>query len=275
MGIAVNYSIGINPSSPLPIEKFATVEHNGLSTANLLVIIPAYNEASNIAFVVDELRSYIGQDADILVIDDCSEDGTQDILKKLGVVFISLPFNLGYAGALQAGYKYALANNYDYVVQFDGDGQHIAKEIETLFFAYQNGSADIIIGSRFVASGESHRSFLKRIATAIFCYLIKIISGSTLHDPTSGFQLLNRKAYERYSKVHNFPYYPDANIIIEMLLNGYRVQEVQVEMRRRILGESMHDGLVRQAKYMIRIIYSIFIITLKYLPSALNKKIRV
>lgn len=241
----------------------------------LLVIVPTYNEALNIASVVEELRAYLQQDADILVVDDCSVDGTQDVLKKLDVAFVALPFNLGYSGALQTGYKYALANNYDYIVQFDGDGQHIAKEIGTLVSAYKDCPADIIIGSRFVSSGEHHHSFLKRFATSLFCRLIKKITRTTLHDPTSGFQLLNRKAFDRYSKIHNFPYYPDANIIIEMLLNGYEVQEVQVGMRKRVFGESMHDGLIRQAKYMIKVIYSIFIITLKYLLFDFKKRTRV
>ncbi len=240
----------------------------------LLVIIPTYNEVLNIRLVVEELRTCLGHDADILIVDDCSTDGTLEALKNLNTLVVTLPFNLGYSGALQTGYKYAVANNYEYIVQFDGDGQHIAGEIGKLVSAFENSSADVIIGSRFAEQGEYRHPFLKRVATMIFCSLIKIISGSTIHDPTSGFKLLNRKVFEHYSKIHNFPYYPDANIIIEMLLNRYRLKEVHVAMRARVLGESMHTGLARQAKYMIKVFYSIFIVLLKYPPLTFKKRLR-
>jgi len=237
----------------------------------LLVIIPAHNEVSNIRCVIEDLRAYLGHDADILVIDDCSIDGTEEVLRDLGVATATLPFNLGYSGALQTGYKYAVSNNYSYVIQFDGDGQHIAREIGKLVSVFENSPADVIIGSRFTEKGEYRHPFLKRVATSLFCFLIRIITGFIIHDPTSGLQLLNRKAFEHYSKINNFPYYPDANIIIEMLLNGYRIKEVHVTMRTRVFGESMHAGLIRQAKYVIKVIYSIFIILLKYRPSTFNK----
>lgn len=240
----------------------------------LLVIIPTHNEVLSIRLVLDELRAYLGQDADILVVDDYSTDGTPEVLKSLDTIVVTLPINLGYSGALQTGYKYAVTNNYEYIVQFDGDGQHIAEEIGKLVSAFENSSADVIIGSRFAGKGEHRHPFLKRVATFLFCFMIKIISGSTLHDPTSGFQLLNRKVFEHYSQVHNFPYYPDANIIIEMLMNRYRVKEVHVAMRARVFGESMHTGLIQQAKYMIKVFYSIFIVLLKYPHSTLKMSIR-
>lgn len=240
---------------------------------DLLIIIPCYNEAANIRGVVADLRTNLGDQADILIIDDCSTDGTPEILASLDVITLLLPFNLGYSGALQTGYKYALTNGYQRIVQFDGDGQHQAAEIRTLLTAGETSDADIVIGSRF-ATGASHQSFLKRLATALFCLLIRTITGITVHDPTSGLQLLNRRVLERYSRMHNFPYYPDANIIIEMLLNGYRVNEVQVAMKDRLHGVSMHSGLLRQGKYMIKVFYSICIITLKYLPSTFIHKAR-
>ncbi len=241
---------------------------------DLLIIIPCFNEVHNIQGVIADLRLVIGKDVDIVVIDDCSTDGTSKLLVALDVITITLPFNLGYSGALQTGYKYAFAHGYEQVLQFDADGQHLASEIQTLLNVRKQYNADIIIGSRFAESGRSHDSFLKRIATSLFCKLIKIITGETIYDPTSGFQLLNRSALERYTKIHNFPYYPDANIIIEMILNGFSVKEVQVAMRDRQRGNSMHSGLLRQSKYMATLFYSIFIIVLKYFPSKLHHKVR-
>ncbi len=235
--------------------------------AEAIVIVPIYNEALNAARVVGELRGYLGQNVDILIVDDCSTDGTGEILRNLDVIVVTLPFNLGYSGALQTGYKYAVLNDYKYVIQFDGDGQHIAEEIGKLVSEFEDSRADVVIGSRFIVKGQYHYPFLKKVATHLFCFLINIITGSTIYDPTSGFQLLNRKTFRHYSTLSNFPYYPDANIIIEMLLNGYRIREVHVRMRERIFGDSMHTGFIRQAKYVINLLYGIFIIMLKYRPS--------
>ena len=241
---------------------------------DLLIIIPCFNEVQNIKGVITDLHSEIGRRADIVVIDDCSTDGTSKLLNELNVTTITLPFNLGYSGALQTGYKYAFAHGYEQVLQFDADGQHLASEIQTLLNARKQSNADIIIGSRFVEPGRSHDAFLKKIAISLFCKLIKVITGETIHDPTSGFQLLNRRALERYIKTHNFPYYPDANIIIEMILNGFSVKEVQVGMQDRQHGSSLHSGLLRQSIYMTTLFYSIFIIVLKYFPSKLHHKVR-
>lgn len=241
--------------------------------SDLLIIIPCHNEVQNIRGVIADLRLTLGSDADIVVIDDCSTDGTSRVLAALDVITITLPFNLGYSGALQTGYKFAVAHGYEQALQLDADGQHLASEIQTLLNAQIKTSADIIIGSRF-ESGGCHNSFLKQIATTLFCKLIQIITGENIHDPTSGFQLLNRSALERYVSIHNFPYYPDANIIIEMILNGFSVKEVQVAMRDRTHGISMHSGLLRQSIYMATLFYSIFIIVMKYFPSKLHHKAR-
>ena len=167
---------------------------NSCVHSDFLIIIPCYNEVQNIKGVIADLRSAIGRRADIVVIDDCSTDETFKLLPALDVITITLPFNLGYSGALQTGYKYAFTHGYEQVLQFDADGQHLASEIQTLLNAHKQYNADIIIGSRFAESGRSHDSFLKKIATGLFCKLIKIITGETIHDPTSGFQLLNRRA---------------------------------------------------------------------------------
>lgn len=88
-----------------------------------LVIIPAYNESSNILNTVRDIQKN-APDFDYIVINDCSKDDTLEILKSNGLNYINLPVNLGIGGAVQTGYKYALENNYDVAVQVDGDGQH-------------------------------------------------------------------------------------------------------------------------------------------------------
>lgn len=230
---------------------------------DLLVIVPAYNEEMNITNVVNELREDI-KEADILVINDCSTDNTPKILEEMKVNYITTPFNLRYAGGVQTGFKYASAKGYKYVAQFDGDGQHVASELNKMFQKMKEEDVDIMIGSRFKEQTEYKHPFFRRIGTALFQKVIKIACSKEITDPTSGLQILSKRVYTKYAKINNYPEYPDANLIIEMLMQGYKIEEVSVKMKERIYGESMHSGIWSPISYMITMFYSIFLILIKY-----------
>ncbi len=230
---------------------------------DLLVIVPAYNEEMNITNVVNELREDI-KEADILVINDCSTDNTPKILEEMKVNYITTPFNLRYAGGVQTGFKYASAKGYKYVAQFDGDGQHVASELNKMFQKMKEEDVDIMIGSRFKEQTEYKHPFFRRIGTALFQKVIKIACSKEITDPTSGLQILSKRVYTKYAKINNYPEYPDANLIIEMLMQGYKIEEVAVKMKERIYGESMHSGIWSPISYMITMFYSIFLILIKY-----------
>lgn len=227
----------------------------------VLVIIPVYNEEMNIGKVIEEVKTDLDF-VDILVVNDCSTDGTLSVIEKIqGINYISLPVNLGYSGALQTGFKYAVNNNYEAVIQFDGDGQHIASEALRLYKIFLDTQSDIVIGSRFKTDKlEYHHSFFRGLGTKIFQTLIKKFCKVSITDPTSGFQILSKDVFEIYSKMNNYPEFPDANLLIEMLFKGYKVEEEYVRMRNREFGESMHGGLIKPMKYMIVMIYSIIIL---------------
>lgn len=232
---------------------------------DVLVIIPVYNEEENIEKVVLEVKECIDF-ADILIVDDCSTDKTLEIVKKLKQNYISLAFNIGYSGVLQTGFKYAVGKNYQYIIQFDGDGQHIASEAVKLYTTMKKTNSDIVIGSRFINNNKEYRhSFFRKLGTGIFRFLIKRICKIKITDPTSGFQVLNRKAFSRYSKMFHYPEYPDANLIIEMIFNGFKIAEIDVKMRNREKGESMHSGIIPPIKYMIKVLYGILILLIKYI----------
>ena len=116
----------------------------------VLVIIPAYNEEENIVRVVDNLINNYGQ-LDYVVINDGSRDNTAKLCREHGYNLVDLPVNLGLAGAFQAGMKYALVNDYDYAIQFDGDGQHNPQFIEGMEQMAEKDNLDIVIGSRFAS----------------------------------------------------------------------------------------------------------------------------
>jgi glycosyltransferase involved in cell wall biosynthesis len=179
---------------------------------------------------------------------------------------------MGYSGAVQAGFKYAAGKDYDYVVQFDGDGQHMAHEIHKLLEHIRTSGADIVIGSRFKINTDYPHPLFRRIGSKIFSLLIRWTCGRQISDPTSGFQILSRKAYMKYSGMFNYPQFPDANLIIKMLLEGFRIEEVPVKMKKREHGVSMHTGIIAPLKYMIKILYSILIIILSFQLGRLNKR---
>lgn len=232
----------------------------------VLFVIPAYNEEENIKKVLDEIKKDVDF-ADIIVINDCSKDKTSEIVKKNGVMCIDGIFNMRYAWAVQTGLKYAYQNDYDYVIQFDADGQHIAKEALKLLETSINENADIVIGSRYIKDMGYPCPIFRRIGTRLFEFLVKLFCKKKIADPLSGFQCLNKKVIARYSKMGAYPEFPDANLVIEMLLEGYKIVEVPVKMRLREAGESMHGGIIKPIKYMINMVYTIFFIVIQNIGS--------
>ena len=162
-----------------------------ITSAHPLLIIPAHNEARNIGQVLSEVK-VTGVSLDILVVDDCSSDETARVARGQGARVLRLPTNLGYGGAVQAGFRYATRHGYAEVVMMDADGQHDASCIAALLHPVQQGEADVVLGSRFLGRMEYETTFAKRAGMAIFSKLVTSLTGTTITDPTSGFQALNR-----------------------------------------------------------------------------------
>ena len=228
----------------------------------VLFVIPAYNEEENIKKVLEEIKKDASF-ADVLVINDCSKDNTKKVVLESGIKCIDNIFNMRYAWAVQTGIKYAYQNDYDYVVQIDADGQHIAKEAVKLVECAEKENADIVIGSRYLKDMGYPCPMFRRIGTKMFEWIIKCFCHQRIADPLSGFQCLNKKVIDKYSKMGEYPEFPDANLVIDMLMNGYKIIEVPVKMRLRENGESMHGGIIKPIKYMINMFYTIFFIVIQ------------
>ncbi len=236
----------------------------------LLIIIPTYNEEKNIGGVLTQLEQMeCSEVADILVINDASTDATNWVVKEMQYPLVSQLYNMGYGCALQTGYKYAVRRGYKYVIQMDGDGQHDVCNIPVIYRklkeADEEGNVpDIVLGARFRKdSADFPVSLPKRMVYALFRWLIRIITGERISDPTTGLQGLSRKAFLFYSKYNKFDdKYPDANMLILMLLVKFRVVEVPAVMHSRTAGKSMHSGL-KPFWYMLRVIYSMMIILIQ------------
>ena len=219
----------------------------------VLVIIPAYNEESNIEKVINDIQTN-SSFVDYVIINDGSKDRTLDILKKNHFNYIDSICNLGLFGAVQTGFRYSLENDYDCAIQFDGDGQHLAKYIPLLVEEIANGN-DIVIGSRFV--NEKKPISARMLGSRLISTSIKIVTGKNIKDPTSGFRAYNRSCIKEYALGMNNP--PEPDTLVYMLKKGKKVKEIQVQMKDRESGES-YLNLTNTIKYMSRMIISIFLI---------------
>lgn len=224
---------------------------------DILVIIPAYNEAKNIGRVIQDISNTYPE-YDILVINDGSTDETFQVAKSAGAKVISHPFNVGYGAALQTGYKYALLHNYQYLVQLDADGQHKIEYIGAIINELKSNKVDVIICSRYVSNSMYKTTILKKLGNKIFSFLIFVLTGEKIKDTTSGFQGLNCKILNFYAK-DIFPFdYPDADVIISTLRSGYKVKEIPVEMEPSLRSSSIHRG-IKPLYYVFKMLFSILV----------------
>jgi len=226
----------------------------------ILVIIPAYNEEESLPGVVRDLLENIST-ADILVVNDGSRDATGQIAAEMGVKVLNLPFNLGIGGAMQAGYRYAQRNSYDIAVQFDGDGQHIAGEIKKLLQPLEAGSADIVVGSRFLMPQGYKASAFRGIGIWIFSFILSRILDTSVTDSTSGFRAANRQVIDFFSRTYPDDY-PEVEALVLLHKVSFRITETAVAMRERTGGRSSITP-VRSAYYMAKVLLAIFIDLMK------------
>lgn len=201
-----------------------------------LIIIPAYNESSNIVNTVNQIKSK-APDFDYIVVNDSSSDNTLDLLKQNDMNYINLPVNLGIGGAVQTGYKYAEENGYDIAVQIDGDGQHDPAYLNTLFEKLVEENADMVIGSRFIQNEGFQSTFMRRVGITYFMWLIRLLTGTVITDPTSGFRMVNRDVIHVFAQDYPIDY-PEPESTVHLLKKKKKVVEVPVKMLARQGGES-------------------------------------
>ncbi len=214
----------------------------------LLVVIPALNEASRIRSVVEAVQRQV--EADVLVVDDGSADGTGAEARASGAVTATHVTNLGYGAALQTGYRYALRHGYDAVLQLDADGQHDPASIPALVAALEH--ADVVVGSRFLHDGSYRPPLLRRAGMRLFGTVASGLAGQRLTDPTSGFQAISHRALVFYAHERYPADYPDADVLAMVARSGLRLVEVPVRMLAAPCGKSMHAGALRQFYYVFR-----------------------
>ncbi|VGU07266.1 glycosyl transferase 2 family protein [Streptococcus pyogenes] len=225
-----------------------------------LIIIPAYNESSNIVNTIRTIESD-APDFDYIIIDDCSTDNTLAICQKQGFNVISLPINLGIGGAVQTGYRYAQRCGYDVAVQVDGDGQHNPCYLEKMVEVLVQSSVNMVIGSRFITKEGFQSSFARRIGIKYFTWLIALLTGKKITDATSGLRLIDRSLIERFAN-HYPDDYPEPETVVDVLVSHFKVKEIPVVMNERQGGVSS-ISLTKSVYYMIKVTLAILVVKLK------------
>ncbi|HHJ8307582.1 TPA: glycosyltransferase family 2 protein, partial [Streptococcus pyogenes] len=222
-----------------------------------LIIIPAYNESSNIVNTIRTIESD-APDFDYIIIDDCSTDNTLAICQKQGFNVISLPINLGIGGAVQTGYRYAQRCGYDVAVQVDGDGQHNPCYLEKMVEVLVQSSVNMVIGSRFITKEGFQSSFARRIGIKYFTWLIALLTGKKITDATSGLRLIDRSLIERFAN-HYPDDYPEPETVVDVLVSHFKVKEIPVVMNERQGGVSS-ISLTKSVYYMIKVTLAILVV---------------
>jgi glycosyltransferase involved in cell wall biosynthesis len=203
---------------------------------DVLVVLPAYNEEANVAFVVTEVRD---QGYDALVVDDGSTDRTGDVAELAGAVVLRLPVNLGVGGALRCAFRFAVVNGYATVVQCDADGQHDPGEIPRLLATMADMHAELVIGSRFTGGRPHDVGLGRRIAMGTLARTASRETGTHITDATSGFRAIGGRLLGSFASNYPSEYLSDT---VEALARagraGHTVAEVEVTMRPRFSGMS-------------------------------------
>ena len=221
-----------------------------------LIIIPAYNEEDAIAHTVARIREK-APDFDYVIINDCSTDRTLAICRENGFHVVNLPINLGIGGAVQTGYLYALENGYDIAVQMDGDGQHDAAYLGEMARVLEEEKLNMVIGSRFIEKEGFQSSAARRLGIGYFSWLIKLVTGVRITDPTSGMRMADREVIGLFAG--DYPKdYPEPESVVTILKMGRRVREIPVQMRAREGGVSSISSM-KAVYYMVKVSIAVLI----------------
>jgi len=232
----------------------------------VLIVVPALNEASTVGSVIAEVRSNLSG-ATILVVDDGSTDETARIAKEAGALVARLPFNLGVGGAMRVGFGYALRRGFSVVVQIDADGQHDPRGVPDLLRALED--SDLVLGARFAGTGEYRIRGPRRWAMRLLAVTLSRAAHTRLTDTTSGFRASGPRAIALFAEYYPAEYLGDT---VESLVIASRaglvVRQVPVAMRSRTGGVPSHHPF-RAAIYLGRATLALLVALMQ--PSSLYR----
>lgn len=233
----------------------------------VLLAIPAFNEEESLENVIANCREHF-PDADLLVINDGSTDGTVDVLNYLGVNYISLPYNLGVGGAIRAAFAFAKNNKYEFLVQIDADGQHDPTHIKFLF--EQIDKYDVVVGSRFLSNSDYEIETVRRFGIFIIRKYLRVLTSKNFSDPTSGFRLNNKQAIDFFAETYPIEYLGDTvGSIVLGCLYKLKYGECSTPMSQR-QGGKPSQGRLRSLGHLSRTLLTISMMRLRISGKEMN-----
>ena len=221
----------------------------------VVMVIPTYDEAENLAWLVGRLRA-AEPSVDILVVDDNSPDGTGEVADELAAAdpaihVLHRPGKGGLGAAYLAGFAWALDAGYDVVGEMDADGSHQPEQLHRLLDALagldSGGGADLVIGSRWIPGGSVVNWPLRREALSRGGNLyVRMLLGISTRDATAGFRLFRSSALEKIdlASVESTGYVFQTDLVTRCLRAGLTVREVPIEFVERVRGDSKMSGAV-------------------------------
>lgn len=212
----------------------------GVRLPPVAVVIAAYNEENGIGDVVDALPHQVADlDAATIVVVDGSADDTAAVARKQGALVCEVPVNRGQGAALRLGYRIAREGGADYIVTTDGDGQYEAADIEKVLGPIMAGEADFVTGSRILGRQETYDK-VRRVGVHVFARLVTTLTGHHVTDTSFGLRAM-RASLTAHVTLRQ-PQYQASELLISVIMNGYRVGEVPATMRLRAAGTTKKGG---------------------------------
>jgi dolichol-phosphate mannosyltransferase len=219
------------------------------SLGRVVMVVPTYNEADNLEWIVGRLRA-THPDVEVLVVDDGSPDGTGTVAESLartddGVHVLHRSHKAGLGAAYLAGFAWALDAGYDVIGEMVADGSHQPEQLDRLLTALVD--ADLVIGSRWVPGGSVVNWPLRRELLSRGGNLyVRLLLGIDVRDATAGYRLFRRSALEKVdlSSVESTGYVFQTDLVTRCLRAGLVVREVPIEFVERVRGDSKMSGKV-------------------------------
>lgn len=209
----------------------------------ILVAVIAYNEELNIKDTLQDLLDHNTIGYDIIVVDNGSTDRTKSIAESIGIPVISHFVNSGHSGGTVMTYfNYAYYYSYDILVQFDGDGQHLASELPIIIKPVMNGY-DYVIGSRFIEKKGFQSTGLRRLGIKLFSGIATKLIGQKITDITSGARAYSSKTIFTFAKQYQHEIFDTTQLLLVAHYSGAKIKEYPIIMRERLYGDSEYSPL--------------------------------
>lgn len=206
---------------------------------NISVVLPAYNEAESIESLVNAIFRVLGREAEVLVIDDASSDGTGEKARTAGARVFQHPYNLGNGAAVKSGLREAKG---DVIVLMDSDGQHRPEDIPRLLEYISR--YDMVVGAR---DKNSSQTFWRRLANSIYSRLASYVSGVNIPDLTSGFRVIKKEVARKYIYLLPNTFSYPSTLTLSFIKSGRPVKFVPITVKSRKKGKSkislLQDGV--------------------------------